>query len=246
MINVTVWNENIHEKDPNYKDTLLVHYPNGIHNAIADFLNKDENITAITATQEMPEHGLTDEVLNNTDVLFWWGHVGHNDVDDAIVEKVHNRVLEGMGLVVLHSGHYSKIFKKINGTSCALRWRETEKDRERVWTMAPAHPIAEGLPEYFDIPKTEMYGETFNIARPDDVVFMSWYAGGEIFRSGVTFTRGKGKIFYFSPGHETFPIYKMPEVQLILTNAAKWAKPAKNTNWPMITCLGMVESPEFK
>ncbi|MBQ0106233.1 MAG: ThuA domain-containing protein [Armatimonadetes bacterium] len=246
MIKVTVWSENIHEQDPAFKDNLLKWYPKGIHSAIAEALNKDGDIEAEAVTLQMPSQGLTDEVLANTDVLFWWGHAGHHLVEDALVEKIHNRVLEGMGMVLLHSAHHSKIFKKLMGTSCSLRWRETEKDRERVWTIDYSHPIAEGLPEYFDIPHTEMYGEVFNIPKPDDIVFISWYAGGEILRSGITYQRGKGKIFYFAPGHETFPIYNMPEVQKILTNAAKWATPAKNCNIPMINCVDMAEAPEWK
>lgn len=246
MINVTVWNENLHEKDPKYSPVMDVIYPKGIHGTITDFLNKDPQIKAQGVTLDMPSQGLTDEVLENTDVLFWWGHMGHNLVEDELVEKIFQRVLSGMGLVCLHSAHMSKIFKKLMGTSCALRWRETEQDRERVWTVDYSHPIADGLPDYFEIPHTEMYGEVFCVPQPDDIVFISWYAGGEVFRSGITYQRGKGKIFYFSPGHETYPIYNQQEVQQILTNAAKWAAPAKNTINPMIKCIGMAESPEFK
>ena len=245
MIRVTVWNEDCHEDDPKFRDTLLKWYPGHIHGALCDALNSDADIEARPATPKMPEMGLTDEVLENTDVLFWWGHICHAMVPDELAEKVQKRVFEGMGLVVLHSGHMSKIFKKLMGTSCALRWRETEADRERVWTIDYSHPIADGLPAYFDIPNTEMYGEIFDIPKPDDIVFMSWHAGGEIFRSGITYQRGKGKIFYFAPGHETFPIYNMPEVQRILKNAAKWAAPAKNTIQPMTKCIAMAESPEF-
>lgn len=246
MINVTVWNENLHEQDPKFADTLLKHYPKGIHNAIADFLNKDENIKATPVTLQMDSQGLPDEVLNNTDVLFWWGHMGHAQVEDELVEKIHKRVLEGMGMVFLHSAHYSKIFKKLMGTTCSLRWRETEQDRERIWTIDYSHPITEGVPDYIDVPQTEMYGEIFDIPQPDDIVFLSWYAGGEVFRSGITYQRGKGKIFYFSPGHESFPIYNQAEIQKILTNAAKWACPNKNTVRPMTTCISMAEAPEWK
>ena len=172
--------------------------------------------------------------------------MAHDKVDDAIVEKIYDRVLNGMGLILLHSAHYSKIFRKLMGTTCSLRWRETEQDRERVWTIDYGHPIAQGLPDYFDLPHTEMYGEIFDIPKPDDIVFISWYAGGEVFRSGVTYQRGKGKIFYFSPGHETFPIYEDPNIQQILKNAAKWAAPAKNDVRVMTTCINMAEAPEWK
>ncbi|MGG4490868.1 ThuA domain-containing protein [Metabacillus idriensis] len=219
---ITVWNENRHEqKNPAVAEI----YPEGIHGAIANFL-KDNGLDAATATLDQPEHGLTEEVLNETDVLFWWGHLAHDEVSDEIVERVQKRVLEGMGLVVLHSGHFSKIFKKLMGTSCDLKWREAD-DKERLWVVDPSHPIAEGIGEYIEIEKEEMYGEHFDIPAPDQLVFVSWFEGGEVFRSGCTYQRGNGKIFYFRPGHETYPTYHNKEVQKVLVNAAKWAAPTK-------------------
>jgi len=217
-INVTVWNE---------REGALGAYADGIHTAIADFLTKSGEFGNVrTAILPQPEHGLTDEVLANTDVLTWWGHMFHGDVDDAIVEKVRQRVLDGMGLIVLHSGHGSKIFNKLMGTNTgSLRWREKPNELERVWKIESNHQITVGLPDYFEIPQTEMYGERFEIPAPDELIFISWYEGGEVFRSGCTFKRGKGRIFYFSPGHETFPIFNMPEVQLVIKNAIKWAAP---------------------
>lgn len=224
QIKVTVWNEFIHERSDS-ESLPKKHYPNGMHTVIADFLKEVPGVSARCATQDMPEHGLTQEVLDDTDVLIWWGHVGHNEVCDKIVEKVQERiVLGGMGLVVLHSGHFSKIFKKLMGTTCNLKWREIG-EKERVWVIDPAHPIAEGLGDYFEVPHSEMYGERFDIPQPDELVFTSWYAGGEVFRSGCCFHRGKGKIFYFSPGHETYPIYYQPEIQQVIKNAVKWAAP---------------------
>ncbi|MGC8970605.1 MAG: ThuA domain-containing protein [bacterium] len=222
-IRVTVWNEFRHEK---IHEEVKKVYPNGIHNVIAEFLKKQPGIEVKTATLDEPEHGLTQEVLDNTDVLIWWGHMAHNEVNDEIVERVYNRVLNGMGLIVLHSGHLSKIFRKLMGTSCMLKWREAG-EKERIWVLEPGHPIAEGLGEYFEIPHTEMYGERFDIPKPDELVFISWFKGGEVFRSGCCFYRGKGKIFYFRPGHETFPIYYQPEVQKVIYNAVKWAAPIK-------------------
>lgn len=219
-LNITVWNEFQHEKK---NEEVKKIYPDGMHSVIASFLSENDNYEVITATLDEPEHGLTDEVLNNTDVLFWWGHTAHHLVSDEIVDKVHKRILEGMGLIVLHSGHFSKIFKKINGTTCNLKWRED--DRERLWVVNPSHPITDGIPEHFDIPGAEMYGEPFDIATPDDLVFISWFEGGEVFRSGCCFHRGAGKIFYFRPGHELTPVFKMPVVQKILKNAVEWAKP---------------------
>ena len=218
-INVTVWNEYRHEK---IHEEVSNMYPKGIHSVIADYLNKQEGIKAITATLDEPEHGLTDEVLANTDVLTWWGHMAHKDVDDAIVEKVQKRVLEGMGLIVLHSGHFSKIFRKMLGTNCSLKWREVA-EKERLWNLAPTHPITKGIGEYIELPNTEMYGERFDIPEPDKQIFISWFEGGEVFRSGCVWERGHGRIFYFRPGHETYPIFYNKEVMTVITNAVRWA-----------------------
>jgi trehalose utilization protein len=219
---VTVWGENLHEQQ---HEAVQKVYPDGMHNAIAEGLREllGESATVRTATLDQPEHGLTDEILASTDVLTWWGHMGHDKVDDAIVEKVHKRVLEGMGLIVLHSGHFSKIFRKLMGTTCGLIWRDD--DLERVWTVRPGHPITEGLPPVFTVPLTEMYGEYFDIPQPDELVFISSYGGGEVFRSGCCWNRGRGRVFYFSPGHETYPIYFQPEIRRVIANACKWATP---------------------
>jgi trehalose utilization protein len=222
---VTVWNEYYHERR---NDKIAEIYPEGIHGAIANHL-ASQGFPTHTATLDEPEHGLTDEVLANTDVLFWWGHMAHNKVSDEVVEKVFRRVTEGMGLVALHSAHDSKVFKKLMGNSGALTWREAS-EKERIWVVAPGHPIADGLGEYFELPKTEMYGEPFDIPQPDVLVFISWFQGGEVFRSGCCFYRGRGKIFYFRPGHETFPIYHDKNVQKVIANAAKWAAPTGTTD----------------
>lgn len=222
-IRVTVWHEYRHEKRENEKGRLVKSvYPNGIHAVIAEGLNAVPGIEARTATLDEPEHGLTDEVLANTDVLTWWAHTAHNEVRDDIVEKVYNRVLEGMGLIVLHSGHFSKIFRKLMGTHCSLLWREAD-EKEIVWNIAPCHPITAGVPDTIILPKHEMYGERFDIPEPDETLFISWYEGGNVFRSGCTFKRSSGKIFYFSPGHETYPIYYDPNIQKVIANGVKWA-----------------------
>jgi trehalose utilization protein len=222
VIKVTVWNEYRHEvKNPVVREL----YPSGIHGVIAGFLT-EVGFEAGTATLDETEHGLTDEVLNHTDVLIWWGHLAHHEVADAVVEKVYKRVLNGMGLIVLHSGHASKIFSKLLGTPTGqLKWREAD-DKERLWVIDPAHPIAAGLGEYIELPKEEMYGEHFNIPTPDELVFVSWFEGGEVFRSGVTYHRGKGKIFYFRPGHETYPTYHNKEIQKVISNGVGWAAPS--------------------
>ena len=216
-INVTVWDETEGPIGP---------YPGGIYQAIADFLEESGEFGKIrTATQPQPEHGLTEDVLNDTDVLIWWAHIHHGSVDDAIVDRVWRRVMDGMGIILLHSAHAAKIFVKLVGTQTGmLRWREAG-ELERVWKIEHNHPITAGIPEYFDIPVSEMYGEHFRIPAPDELLFVSWHEGGEVFRSGCTFKRGQGKLFFFSPGHETYPIYYMPEVQQIIKNGIKWAAP---------------------
>jgi trehalose utilization protein len=217
---VTVWNEYRHEKTDAAVAKL---YPEGIHAAIARHL-RSEGLNVRTATLDEPEHGLTDEALAQTEVLIWWGHMAHHEVKDEIVDRVQRRVLDGMGLIVLHSAHLSKIFRRLMGTSCELKWREVA-EKERLWVVEPGHPIAEGLGEYFEIPHAEMYGERFDIPAPDTLVFVSWFKGGEVFRSGCCFHRGKGKVFYFRPGHETYPIYYQPEVLRVITNAVRWSAP---------------------
>lgn len=219
---VTVWNEFRHEKN---NETVKAIYPDGIHTVLANFLQEDGH-EVTTATLDEPSHGLTDDVLNHTDVLLWWGHMAHGDVADEIVEKVKQRVLDGMGLIVLHSGHFSKIFKTLMGTTCDLKWREAN-DKERLWVVDPSHPITEGIGEYIELEHEEMYGEHFDIPAPDELIFLSWFTGGEVFRSGVTYRRGNGKIFYFRPGHETYPTYFNKEVQTVIKNGVNWAAPAK-------------------
>jgi len=227
MIRVTVWNEGRHEKTNEHIKKL---YPEGMHAVIAKYL-KAQGMEARTATLDDPEHGLTDDVLAKTDVLLWWGHMAHHEVKDAIVEKVYNRVLDGMGLICLHSAHFSKIFRKLMGTTCNLKWREIG-EKERLWVIEPEHPIAEGLGEYVEIEHEEMYGERFDIPDPDTLVFVSWFQGGEVFRSGCCYYRNQGKVFYFRPGHESYPTYHNETVLKIIANAVRWAAPVKG---PQIT-----------
>lgn len=220
-LKVTIWNEYRHEKENPRVSSI---YPQGIHHAIAEGLRQSGLESVRTATLDEPEHGLTDAVLADTDVLVWWGHKAHGEVSDAIARKVVERVWDGMGLVVLHSGHFSKPFKQLMGTSCDLKWREAN-DKERLWVVNPAHPIAQGVGEYIELESEEMYGEHFDIPAPDELVFVSWFTGGEVFRSGCTFTRGSGKIFYFRPGHETYPTYHHQGVQRVIANGVRWAAP---------------------
>jgi len=216
---VTVWGENVHER----KNPLVRKiYPRGMHTTIAQGIAADKSLKVGTATFQQPQHGLTKRILDNTDVLVWWGHAAHGNVRDAVVERILARVWEGMGFIALHSSHYSKPFMRLMGTSCSITWREAG-ERERLWVCNPAHPIARGIDRYFEIENTEMYGEPFAIPAPDEVVFISWFEGGEVFRSGCTWKRGNGKIFYFRPGHEVYPIYHNESVRLVLRNAVHWA-----------------------
>ena len=220
-LRVTIWNEYVHERQ---NPAVAQIYPQGLHQVLADMLGQHADFTVRTATLDQPDQGLPPEVLDTTDVLLWWGHAAHDAVEDALVTRVQQRVIAGMGLIVLHSGHYSKVFKRLMGTSCALCWREAG-ERERVWKVAPGHPIAQGIGDCIEIEQSEMYGEPFGIPTPDELIFVSWYQGGEVFRSGATWTRGSGRIFYFSPGHEVYPIYHHPDIQRVITNAVRWAQP---------------------
>ena len=220
-IRVTVWNEFRHEKND---DDVKRIYPKGMHTVIANNLSATNGISCRCATLDEPEHGLTEDVLAATDVLTWWGHNAHGAVSDAVVRRVQKHVLAGMGLIVLHSGHFSKIFTALMGTNCSLRWREAA-EKERLWNIEPSHPITQGLGDYFELPNTEMYGERFDIPTPDKLLFISWFQGGEVFRSGCCWERGHGRIFYFRPGHETYPIYYDENVTRVLTNAVGWARP---------------------
>ncbi len=225
-IRVTVWGENFHEHSERDRAGMAERYPDGMHGAIAAGLTEllGDQVEVRTATLDQPEHGLTDEVLASTDVLTWWGHARHAAVDDAVVARVHERVLGGMGLLALHSAHFSKIFIKLMGTTCSLSWRNSA-DTELVWNVSPSHPISQGVPSPIVIDEQEMYGEYFDIPAPDEQVFLSTFSGGEVFRSGCTWRRGKGKVFYFSPGDQEYPVYTHPDIKRVLANAVEWARP---------------------
>jgi trehalose utilization protein len=224
-IRVTIWNEHRHERNPSHKASQV--YPEGMHAPLAQYLGAQAGIGEVrVAVLDEPDHGLTEEALAQTDVLTWWGHAAHGEVRDEIVERVHRRVLDGMGLLVLHSGHFSKIFKKLMGTTCNLKWREAD-EKERFWVIEHGHPIVEGLGEMFELPAEEMYGEPFDVPAPDTLVLVSWFPGGEVFRSGCCYHRGRGKVFYFRPGHETYPTYYDPNVLRVISNAVRWCAPVE-------------------
>jgi trehalose utilization protein len=220
---VTVWGENVHERRDASVSAI---YPDGMHETIAAGIRErlGEAVEVRTATLDQPDHGLPPDVLEATDVLTWWGHAAHGDVSDELVSRVCDRVRRGMGLLALHSAHYSKVFRALMATTCSLRWRN-DGERELVWTVAPAHPIADGVPPVFEIPRQEMYGEWFDVPPPEELVFISSFPGGEVFRSGCCYTRGRGRVFYFSPGDQEYPVYHQAEVRTVIANAVRWACP---------------------
>lgn len=220
MIRVTVWNENYHDR---HDEAVQKNYPKGIHGQIASFLETEEDMEVKVATLDQPECGLTEEVLNNTDVLIWWAHVRHEEVPDEIAFRVVEAVQKGMGVIFLHSAHMSKPFRYLMGTPCTLEWRE-DGDRERIWVCNPAHPIAKGIGRYIQLEAEETYSEPFAIPEPEELVFIGSFEGSEVFRAGCCYRRGYGKVFYFQPGHETLPTYYVPEIQKVIQNAVRWAK----------------------
>lgn len=223
MIQAVVWGENVHEQT---SEAVAALYPEGMHACIAAALNADAGISASTATLQEAEHGLPQARLDGTDVLLWWGHAAHGEVSDAVVDRIAEAVWSGMGLILLHSAHFSNIFKRLMGAPCSLTWREAG-ERERIWVTAPGHPIAAGLPDHFELETEEMYGEPFFVPEPLETVFIGWFQGGEVFRSGLTYRRGLGNVFYFQPGHETYPTYHDPNIQRVLVNAVHWAAPSQ-------------------
>ncbi len=227
MTKIIIWNENIHERE---NEEIKKIYPNGIHNCIKDFLSNDSNLQIETATLDQDQNGLTTESLKSCSVLIWWGHKAHGKVSDSTVDIVQRRVLEGMGLIVLHSGHHSKIFKRLMGTNCNLTWREYG-EKERLWICNPAHPICEDLDPYFELEMEEMYGEPFQVPSPDETLFTSWFEGGETFRSGLLYKRGNGQIFYFRPGHEAYPTYHNKNIQKVIKNAVHFVKSKNQHIW---------------
>ncbi len=220
-IRVTVWSEYRHERK---NEAIKKLYPRGMHEVIGDHLKKQDDLAVRYATLDEQHHGLTDELIRETDVMTWWGHMAHGEVEDAVVEKVYQRVLAGMGLIVLHSGHFSKIFRKLMGTTCNLKWREAD-EREILWVTRPGHPIVRHVDDHFVLPREEMYGEFFDVPEPECTFLISSFAGGEVFRSGCTWTRGAGRIVYFRPGHETYPTYHDKNVLQVIENAVRWAAP---------------------
>jgi trehalose utilization protein len=237
---VTIWNEFRHEREDEAAKEI---YPEGIHEVLAEHFRAEGDMQVRTATLDQTEHGLPAAVLAETDVLLWWGHRAHAEVSDKVAARVQQAVQQGMGFLALHSAHFSKPFKLLMGTTCGLSWRE-DGGRERLWVTDPTHPIAAGVERYMEIPRTEMYGEYFDVPSPDELVFISWFSGGEVFRSGMLWKRGRGRIFYFRPGHETYPIYHQGEVLQVISNAVRYLAPRDTARVNGIGAATKVTAPE--
>lgn len=224
---VVVWSEGSAAVDP--KSSAL--YPHDINAAVADGLKPlaAAGWEIIIASLSEPDQGVSDERLKSTDVLIWWGHKKHKDVKDELVERIVRRVKEdGMGFIALHSSHFSKPFKALMDTPCS--WREYKADgtSARVIVKDPSHPIAKGVKD-FQLPLIERYGEPFAVPTPEAVPLDGLYTKPDGTtqpgRMGLCWTVGKGKVFYFTPGHETYNDFLRDEVRLILRNAVQWAAP---------------------
>lgn len=229
MQRVTIFNEFRHERQDREVQEL---YPDGMHVTLEQGIRQqlpDSQFEVNFALLDDEQHGLSEEVLARTDTLVWWGHMAHDEVSDEVADRVQQAVLAGMGLVVLHSAHFSKPFRRLMGTNCSLKWR-VAADSERLWNLQPAHPILAGIPDYVELTAEEMYGERFDVPEPDELLMLSWFSGGEVFRSLCTWKRGNGRVVYFRPGHETFPTYHNAHIQRIIGNACLWA--ARNVNQP--------------
>ncbi|MDA1191131.1 MAG: ThuA domain-containing protein [Candidatus Poribacteria bacterium] len=197
-------------------------YPDGIDGAVADAL-KEIGVEVKTAKMDDPEHGLSEEVLAETDVLFWWSHIRNGDLSEDVNARVVKHVLaRGMGFVPIHSALFAKPFQTILGCTGNIGGWDHNQAPENVYVIDQNHPIAEGLGAKFVLPETEMYVEPFDVPPPDELIFISSFSRGEVFRSGMTWYRGRGRIFYFRPGHETYKVLFEEPCRKVFQNAARW------------------------
>ncbi|MFH1372026.1 MAG: ThuA domain-containing protein [Planctomycetota bacterium] len=217
---VVVWSEGTAPKNV---------YPNDICGAIAEGLKELKDWDVVEARLSDPNQGLPDELLNRADVLIWWGHKKHNQVRDGLVDKIVSRVKdEGMGFISLHSSHFARPNIKLMGTPCS--WKEYLGDSNtlKITVKDPNHPIARGV-EDFTIYHDERYSEPYAVPQPLAVVFEGTYTldngGTDTSRQGLTWEIGKGRVFYFQPGHETNPVFFDPNIRRIISNAVEWAAP---------------------
>jgi trehalose utilization protein len=219
---IVVWSEGSAPKDV---------YPNDINAAVAEGLKSLRGWDVAAASLKDPDQGFPGDTLAKTDVLIWWGHVHHGAVKDALIEQIVGRVKnDGMGFIALHSSHYSKALRKLLGTDCGFAAYVADGSGLDVTVKAKDHPIARGI-DNFSLAHTERYSEPFQIPEPETVVFDGVYkrpdGSTEASRQGLVWTVGKGKVFYFQPGHETYPHFFDKNVRKILRNAVRWVAPAK-------------------
>lgn len=219
---VVVWSEGTAPKEV---------YPNDINGAIAEGLKELKGWEVVVANLSDPNQGLPDELLNRADVLIWWGHQRHDQVKDPLVSKIVKRVKEdGMGFISLHSSHFAKPNKALMGTACSWGAYVGDSTTLKVTVKDPGHPIAKGVKE-FTIVHNERYSDPYAVPTPQSVVFegIATLKDGKVDPSqqGFTWQIGKGKMFYFQPGHETNPVFYDANVGRIMINAVQWAAPEK-------------------
>ncbi len=198
-------------------------YPDDVDGALGQYLGRMEDLRIARARLDDPNAGLSDAELDATDVVVWWGHLRHDDLpadrSRAIVDRVKAAKI---GFVALHASCGSRPFRGLMGTTCEPGgWRDDGRP-ERIEFKAPDHPIARGV-EPFTIPQSAMFAEPFEVPAPESVVFVSNWGPGETFRSGLTWTVGKGRVAYLRPGHDALPVFFHPSVRKVIANAARWA-----------------------
>ena len=219
---VVVWSEGTAPKNV---------YPQDINAAIAEGLKPLKGWDIVTASINDPDQGLPEDMLNSASVLIWWGHQKHGAVSDALVDRIVKRVRDGgMGFIATHSAHYSKPLKAILGTPCGWKYYIDDGARVDLVVKAPSHPIALGV-KNFTLPHTERYGDPFEVPTPETVVFDGIYTlpngAAENAQQGMVWTVGKGRVFYFQPGHESYPIYFQDEIRHIFRNGVQWCASRK-------------------
>lgn len=217
-IRVRVWSEHTARR---------AYYPDDINGAVAEGLRLDDGLSVTTAELVDEGDGVPETELARTDVLVWWGHQLHRYVADDAVDRVVRHVRErGMGFVALHSSHMSKPFTRLIGDDGGLGGVEVDAGAERITVEQRDHPVADGV-DKIELAKEESYNEPFNCGKPDAVVFRSVFDNGHEFRSGLAYTVDNGRVFYFRPGHETYPAFADPMVRRVIRNAVYWT--AKRT-----------------
>ena len=198
-------------------------YPRDIDGALGDFLGKRKDLVVSRARLDDADVGLSDGALDATDALIWWGRLRHADLPDSRARAIAARVRAGkLGFIALHASCLSKPFVELMGGPCELGGFREDGRPERVEIKDRDHPIARGVAP-FTIPRTSMFAEPFKVPKPDSIVMMSTFDRGETFRSGMTWTVQKGRVAYFRPGHDGFPVFFHPSVRQVIANSVAWS-----------------------